>query len=81
MTPLQSRFFIVKLEPYTCEQFYEVTTRLFTGQKYNVDEEIAKATVDAMWNSSKKIRDCARIGRLAKSTEDVRLACKFIFQQ
>jgi DNA replicative helicase MCM subunit Mcm2 (Cdc46/Mcm family) len=39
MTPLQSQFFIVKLEPYTCEQFYEVTTRLFTGQKYNVNEE------------------------------------------
>jgi MoxR-like ATPase len=63
MTPLQSRFFIVKLEPYTYEQFYEVTTRLLTGQKYNVDEEIAKAVVDAIWNSSKNIRDCARIGR------------------
>jgi replication-associated recombination protein RarA len=59
--PLQSRFFIVKLEPYTYEQFYEITVRLLTTtpNQPNVDEEIAKATADAVWNTStKSIRDC-----------------------
>jgi hypothetical protein len=29
--PLQSRFFIVKLEPYTYEQFHHITLRLGKG--------------------------------------------------
>jgi hypothetical protein len=60
LPPLQSRFLIVKLEPYTYEQFYDITVRLLTAsnQQYNVDEEIAIATCDAVWNiSSKSIRD------------------------
>jgi holliday junction DNA helicase RuvB len=69
--PLQSRFFIVKLEPYTYEQFYQITIGLLTSSQYNVDEEIAKATADAIWNSTQNIRDCARIGKMAKSVEDV----------
>jgi holliday junction DNA helicase RuvB len=72
MAPLQSRFFIVKLEPYTYEQFYEITIGLLTSrQKYNVDEEIARATVDAIWNTTKNIRDSVKIGKMAKSVEDV----------
>jgi hypothetical protein len=37
-----------------------------------VDEGIAKAAVDATWNSSRNIRDCVEIGRMAKSIEDVK---------
>jgi Holliday junction DNA helicase RuvB len=40
---LRSRFFIVKLEPYTYEQFHHITLRLLTSDKHNIDEEIAKA--------------------------------------
>jgi holliday junction DNA helicase RuvB len=70
--PLQSRFFIVKLEPYGYEQFYKITTRLLTS-KYNVDEEIAEAIANVVWNriKSTNIRDCIRIGRMAKSIDDV----------
>src|SRR5919197_164459 len=57
MVPLQSRFFVVNLEPYTYEQFYEITIGLLTSHQYNVDEEIAKATVDAIWNTTQNIRD------------------------
>jgi ATP-dependent Lon protease len=28
MLPLQSRFFVVNLEPYTYEQFYQITVEL-----------------------------------------------------
>jgi Holliday junction DNA helicase RuvB len=69
--PLQSRFFIVKLQAYTYEQFYEITTRLLTSNQYNVDEEIARATAEAVWSTSRNIRDSMKISRMAKSAEDV----------
>jgi replication-associated recombination protein RarA len=69
--PLQSGFFIVKLQPYTHEQFNGITTRLLTSNKYNVDEEIAKATADAVWRNSRNIRDAIKLARMARSAEDV----------
>ena len=71
LVPLQSRFFIVRLEPYTYEQFYGITVRLLTSNRYNGDEEIAKATADAVWNTSRNIRDSINIARMAKAVEDV----------
>jgi replication-associated recombination protein RarA len=73
--PLQSRFFIVRLEPYTYEQFFDITVRLLTSNEYNVGEEIAKATADAVWNTSsttRNIRDCIRVAKMAKTVEDVK---------
>jgi holliday junction DNA helicase RuvB len=69
---LKSRFFIIQLEPYSYEQFSQITTRLLTEQ-HKVDEEIAKATAHMVWNKmrSRNIRDCVRIGRMAKSVQDV----------
>jgi Holliday junction DNA helicase RuvB len=69
--PLQSRFFIVKLQAYTYEQFCEITTRLLTSSQYNVDEEIARATAEAVWNTSRNIRDSMKISRMAKSVGEV----------
>jgi Holliday junction DNA helicase RuvB len=69
--PLQSRFFIVKLQACTYEQFYEITQRLLASNQYNVDEEIAKATAKAVWNTSRNIRDATKIAKIAKSVEDV----------
>jgi holliday junction DNA helicase RuvB len=59
--PLQSRFFIVKLQAYRYEQFYEITLRLLTSNQYNVDEEIARATAEAVWSTSRNIRDSENI--------------------
>ena len=79
IVPLQSRFFIVNVHAYTYEQFYEITLRLLTSNHYNVDEEIAKATADAVWNTSKNIRDSIKIVRLSKSLEDINwLATAFL---
>jgi Holliday junction DNA helicase RuvB len=63
---LQSRFFIVELEPYTYEQFYEITLHL-------LDNDIARIIAEAIWNTSRNLRDCVRIGKLARSEEDVNL--------
>jgi len=64
--PLQSRFFMLGLEPYTYEQFNEITLCLL-----DVQREIARIIADAVWNTSRNLRDCVRIGKLARSEEDV----------
>jgi Holliday junction DNA helicase RuvB len=69
--PLRSRFFIIKLQAYTYDQFYDITIRLLTSNQYNVDEEIAKAIIDAVWSTSRNIRDTVKIASMAKSVEDV----------
>jgi Holliday junction DNA helicase RuvB len=69
--PLQSRFFIVKLQAYTYEQFYEITTRLLISNQYNVEEEIVRAIAEAVWRTSRNIRDSLKIATMAKSAEDV----------
>ena len=62
---LRSRFFIIKLEPYTYQQFSEITEQMLMLNGIGV--EIAKATADAVWNKirSGNIRDCIRIARMA----------------
>jgi Holliday junction DNA helicase RuvB len=69
--PLQSRFFVVKLQGYTYEQFYEIMVRLLTSDLYNVNEEIAQATAEAGWRTSRNIRDSIKIAKMSKSVEDV----------
>jgi replication-associated recombination protein RarA len=79
ISPLQSRFFIVRLEPYTYEQFFDITLRLLTtSNQHNVDEEIAKVTAYAVWinTRSRNIRDCIRVAKMAKSVEDVKWLVK-----
>lgn len=68
--PLQSRFFIIDTEPYSYEQSCYITEELLLRQK--VDTDIARTIVEAIWNKSQDMRDCVRIGALAKSVEDVK---------
>ena len=63
--PLLSRFFIVELEPYTYEQFCEITKQLLSH--HTIDGGVASVIANAVWNKSKDIRDCARIGAISKS--------------
>jgi Holliday junction DNA helicase RuvB len=70
--PLLSRFFVVKLQAYTYEQFYEIAIRLLTSDCHNVNGEIAKATADAVWNTSRNIRDSIKIAKMVKSAVEVK---------
>jgi MoxR-like ATPase len=63
---LLSRFFVVEMEQYSYEQFYQITSRLLHQRK------IAPPIADAVWVTSRNLRDCVRIGKLARSEEDVR---------
>jgi Holliday junction DNA helicase RuvB len=66
--PLQSRFFIVKLEPYTYEQFIEITEELLAPR---IEEGLASIIAEVVWKKSQDIRDCVKIGTMAKSHSDV----------
>jgi len=67
--PLQSRFFIVELDPYTYEQFCNITEKLLS--RHNVERGVVNVVANAVWNKSQDIRDCIKIGTLAKSPKDV----------
>jgi MoxR-like ATPase len=67
-TPLQSRFFIVEVEPYTYEQFCEITEELLVRR---IEEGLASIIAEAVWKKSQDIRDCVKIGTMAKSYGDV----------
>ena len=59
--------------------FIKSPYRLLTSSRYNVDEEIAKAIAEAVWNTSRNIRESIRIARISKSVEDVKwLATVFL---
>jgi hypothetical protein len=64
--PLQSRFFIVELEPSAYEQFRRIAVSC-----HRVDTKVATAIANTVWNKSQDIRDCIKIGALAKTIEDV----------
>jgi MoxR-like ATPase len=69
------RAVIVELEQYTYEQFYEITVR-----PLDVKREIALLVADTLWDRSKNLR-CVRIGKLARSEEDVNfLIEKFLYR-
>jgi holliday junction DNA helicase RuvB len=65
---LQSRFFVVKLEPYTYEQFIETTKELLA---HRIEEGLASIIAEAVWEKSQDIRDCVKICTMAKSHCDV----------
>jgi Cdc6-like AAA superfamily ATPase len=70
ITPLQSRFFVVELPPYTYEQFYQISVHLLI-EEHKISQDVAKNISDKVWASSRNIRDCVRIGRMAKSVDDI----------
>lgn len=71
---LKSRFFILELEPYTYEQFCEITNQLLLC--HSKERGIATVIANAVWNKSRDIRDCVRIANLTKSLEDVKFLVK-----
>ncbi|HVX01599.1 MAG TPA: ATP-binding protein [Nitrososphaera sp.] len=71
LTPLLSRFVVLHFKQYSVGSFTEICTHLLARE--GVTSDIATAIADAVWNTlkSKDIRDCVKLGRLAKSKDDV----------
>ena len=75
----QSRFFIVELEPYTYEQFFEITRQLLSHQK--IEREVANLIARAVWARSQDMRDCIKIGSMARTMEDVDFLINMLHSQ
>jgi len=71
LTPLLSRFVVLRFKQYSFGSFQEVCTHILGRE--GVTFEIALAISEVVWTKlkSKDIRDCIKIGRLAKTKEDV----------
>ena len=70
LTPLLSRFIVLHFKPYSFAGFQEVCVHILTSE--GVDNELASFIGDIVWNAlkSKDIRDCVKIGRMAKTKDD-----------
>jgi Holliday junction DNA helicase RuvB len=71
LTPLLSRFMVLHFKQYKYETFQEVAVHLLCRE--GISREIAVATAETVWSKmkSKDIRDCVKIGHLAKTKDDV----------
>jgi Holliday junction DNA helicase RuvB len=71
LTPLLSRFFVLHFKHYSFGSFREVSAHILSRE--GVTQEVASAITEAVWTKlrSRDIRDCIKIGRLAKTKEDV----------
>jgi holliday junction DNA helicase RuvB len=71
LTPLLSRFVVLHFKPYSFGSFREVCGHILS--KDGVPVEVSDAIADAVWTKlkSKDIRDCIKLGRLAKNAADV----------
>lgn len=71
LTPLLSRFVVLHFKQYSFGSFQEVCAHILSRD--GVPSDVSAAIADVVWTKlkSKDIRDCIKIGRLAKSTADV----------
>ena len=71
LTPLLSRFVVLHFKQYSFSSFQEVCAHILGRE--GVTPDVATAIAEAVWSKlkSKDIRDCIKIGRLAKAKEDV----------
>jgi Holliday junction DNA helicase RuvB len=71
LTPLLSRFIVLRFKQYTFDAFQEVSTQILGRE--GVQPDVASVIAGAVWTilKSKDIRDCIKLGRLAKTKEDV----------
>jgi len=71
LTPLLSRFLVLHFKPYKFEDFQKITVHML--EREGIPNEISTEISKAVWSTmrSKDIRDCVKIGHLAKTKEDV----------
>ena len=71
LTPLLSRFICFHFKQYKFETFCEVASHILSHE--GVETHLALKIANEVWKTlkSKDIRDCVKIGRLAKDENDV----------
>lgn len=76
LTPLLSRFVVLHFKQYKYEDFRQIAIHMLS--KEGVSNQVAETVALSVWSSlkSKDIRDCIKVGRLAKTPEDVEWICQ-----
>lgn len=71
LTPLLSRFVTLHFKQYKFDNFHEVASHMLVQE--GVGSQLASKIANGVWwkMKSKDIRDCLKIGRLAKSEQDI----------
>ena len=71
LTPLLSRFLVLHFKQYKFENFLDISIHML-GQE-GIAKDIANEVATQVWHNmrSKDIRDCIKIGHLAKTKDDV----------
>lgn len=71
LTPLLSRFMVIHFKQYKFENFHEITVHMLSNE--GISRDISSEVADCVWTKlkSKDIRDCMKIGRIARNKEDV----------
>lgn len=71
LTPLLSRFVVLHFKQYSFGSFQEVCTHILSRE--GVPSDVGEAIANAVWTKlkSRDIRDCIKLGRLAKTKADV----------
>jgi holliday junction DNA helicase RuvB len=72
LPPLLTRFAILHIQPYSFEEFREITRKVLYKEG-GISLANSDVISDAVWNQMKStnVRDCVRIGRLARSLHDI----------
>jgi Holliday junction DNA helicase RuvB len=71
LTPLLSRFVVLHFKQYSFGSFREVCSHILSRE--GVPSDVGEAIADAVWTKlkSRDIRDCIKLGRLARTRADV----------
>src|SRR5215207_623604 len=82
LDPLLSRFVVIKVGKYSCEEFKEVAMKVLMERESMEDENLARAIVNKVWQKSSdnaNIRNVIKIARLTKNMHDIDLVSRAIF--
>ncbi|KAA2282771.1 AAA family ATPase [Candidatus Nitrosocosmicus agrestis] len=81
LTPLLSRFFVLYFKKYDYKSFEKIANHILK-RECNLEKELSTLIANLVWNKlkSRDIRDCIKIGRIAKNKDDIISIIKILKQ-
>ncbi|MGD9533183.1 MAG: AAA family ATPase [Candidatus Nitrosocosmicus sp.] len=81
LTPLLSRFFVLYFKKYNYKSFEKIANHILK-RECNLEKELSTLIANLVWNKlkSRDIRDCIKIGRIAKNQDDIISIIKILKQ-
>lgn len=81
LTPLLSRFFVLYFKKYDYKSFEKIANHILK-RECNLEKELSTLIANLVWNNlkSRDIRDCIKIGRIAKNQDDIISIIKILKQ-